>query len=270
MKASKSILLSSLLFSAAGVTACGNDAPPPPAPTGAQEGAHVHGFGDLGLSLDGDTVTVSLFAPKGNFKTIDGEAPEPLHLLEASFSRDPIVRFNDAAGCELTGQATIIETVIGEDEDHENDHADEAEHEEHAGADDHDDETEHDSHDDEEAHADHHDKSHGAESDHAEHHVEESHDHDAEDHEEDENNQTNSHQAAAEDHEEHDHDSHSGHSDFEVTQTFVCTTPEKIEAIETTVFEAFGGFETVKLSYVTESSEDFGTLTAESPKIDLK
>lgn len=116
------ILTAVSLATAAMVACTPSNAPEPDA-------AHVHGRGDVLIDVQGNEVTVQVYAPAANFGLSDGVETGAGNASDLG-DIDRLVSFPEAAGCRKTRSETSRTHHDGTHEDHDHDHEHEHEHDE--------------------------------------------------------------------------------------------------------------------------------------------
>lgn len=64
---------------------------------------------------------------------------------------------------------------------------------------------------------------------------------------------------------EADHDPHDAYRDVRVTVRFQCTAPERLDRVETGLFDRFGGFEEIEGVFISPARQEGFELTPSSP-----
>lgn len=201
--------------------------------------AHVHGTGELNISIDGNQIAMELHAPGADIVGFEyiAESDEDRAAIENGLAT--LAKPSDlfivpaAAECTVTQASAELE-IEGEDHDdhgHE-DHADHDDHEEHADED----------------HADH------EEHDHEEHAEHDDHDH--------------------EEHAEHDdHDDHAeeaSHSEFHAEYLMTCADVTKVTEIEFAYFDVFENALELEVQVVSADGAQAFEVEHDAPTLDMR
>ncbi|MGR3802509.1 MAG: zinc uptake protein ZrgA [Marinibacterium profundimaris] len=232
------------------------------APLSAQEhrelGAHEHGVGQLGIAIEDDSIAMELRAPGADIVGFEhaAESDEDRALVTAALAalEQPLTLFEmpQAAGCTLV--EAHAELVLGEHDDHDDDH----DHDEEDS--DHDHDEAHDDHGDDAAHGDHEEHEHDK---HDEDHAE-GDDHDADAHEHDDD-----HAEAHDDHDDHDH-AEGGHSEFHAEYLLTCSDIGAADRIDFAYFDAFPNAQELDIQLVSDAGASMAEVGRDDPVLTLE